>query len=89
VAVDDRELDGVAAARGDDRIEPRAGEVGLDDVAARELVGVRIGGAQDRVPAERPDALAEDVQHGAEQEQRHADARGLIGQQADGVPSGA
>ena len=57
MAVDDRQLHGVAAARRDDGVQPGAGEVGLDDVAARELVRVRIGGAQDRVPAERPDAL--------------------------------
>src|SRR5436189_187696 len=50
VPVDERELDDVAAARGDHGVEAGTGEVGLDDVAAREVLRLRIGRAQDRVP---------------------------------------
>ena len=80
-AVDERELDDVAAAGRDDRVEPGAGQVRAHHVAGAQVGGLGIGGAQDRVPAARTDALGDEVQQRAQHEPTGLDPCGLLGDQ--------
>ena len=69
---DEVELQQIAAAGGDQRVEPDAGEIGAG-ARAPAIARVRVGGAQDRVPGARPQEQVHGVEEERDRERARAD----------------